>query len=298
MAQVKTAFGFVILALPVFLLERVLGDVWGSRLWAMLGVAFFLWAFISSLSAKKAWMRVVQILFLAAALVSVRPLQDWAFGSNVTQPQAHLNFTQVRNVDELQRALAQANGKPVMLDLYADWCVACKEFEKYTFSDPQVQSALKETVLLQANVTANNAEDKALLKTLNVLGYIALNRGEQINALWIVVASVCIYLIAYRFYGLFIARKVLSVDGTRMTPAVRHNDGLDYVPTDKKVLFGHHFAAIAGAGPLVGPVLAAQMGYLPGMIWILAGVVLAGAGSLSLPSVCKSASWSSFCVPG
>ena len=109
------------------------------------------------------------------------------------------------------------------------------------------------------------------------LGFIALNRGEQINALWIVVASVCIYLIAYRFYGRFIADKVLAVDATRMTPAVRHNDGLDYVPTDKKVLFGHHFAAIAGAGPLVGPVLAAQMGYLPGMIWILAGVVLAGA---------------------
>lgn len=109
------------------------------------------------------------------------------------------------------------------------------------------------------------------------LGYIALNRGEQINALWIVVASVCIYLIAYRFYGLYIAKNVLAVDPTRMTPAVRHNDGLDYVPTDKKVLFGHHFAAIAGAGPLVGPVLAAQMGYLPWMIWLLAGVVLAGA---------------------
>lgn len=93
------------------------------------------------------------------------------------------------------------------------------------------------------------------------LGYIALNRGEQINALWIVVASVCIYLIAYRFYGRYIAKNVLGVDATRMTPAVRHNDGLDYVPTDKKVLFGHHFAAIAGAGPLVGPVLAAQMGY-------------------------------------
>lgn len=74
------------------------------------------------------------------------------------------------------------------------------------------------------------------------LGYIALNRGEQINALWIVVASVCIYLIAYRFYGLYIAKNVLAVDPTRMTPAVRHNDGLDYVPTDKKVLFGHHFA--------------------------------------------------------
>ena len=109
------------------------------------------------------------------------------------------------------------------------------------------------------------------------LGYIALNRGEQINALWIVVAAVCIYLIAYRYYGLFIAKKVLQVDSTRMTPAIRHNDGLDYVPTDKKVLFGHHFAAIAGAGPLVGPVLAAEMGYLPGMLWLLAGVVLAGA---------------------
>ncbi|MFM5162166.1 pyruvate/proton symporter CstA [Aeromonas rivipollensis] len=109
------------------------------------------------------------------------------------------------------------------------------------------------------------------------LGYIALNRGEQINALWIVVAAVCVYLIAYRYYGLFIAKRVLAVDSTRMTPAVRHNDGLDYVPTDKKVLFGHHFAAIAGAGPLVGPVLAAQMGYLPGMLWLLAGVVLAGA---------------------
>ncbi len=170
MAQVKTAFGFVILALPVFLLERVLGDIWGIRLWAMLGVAFFSWAFIASLAAKNSWMRIVQILLLAAALVSVRPLQDWAFGAPAVQQQAHLNFTQVSNMDELHHALAQANGKPVMLDLYADWCVACKEFEKYTFSDPQVQNALKETVLLQANVTANNAGDKALLKSLNVLG--------------------------------------------------------------------------------------------------------------------------------
>lgn len=109
------------------------------------------------------------------------------------------------------------------------------------------------------------------------LGYIALNRGEKINALWIVVAAVCIYLIAYRYYALFIARKILVVDSTRMTPAIKHNDGLDYVPTNKYVLYGHHFAAIAGAGPLVGPVLAAQMGYLPGMLWLLAGVVFAGA---------------------
>ncbi|HDR2622730.1 TPA: protein-disulfide reductase DsbD [Enterobacter chuandaensis] len=170
METVKTAFGFVILALPVFLLERIIGDAWGLRLWAMLGVAFFSWAFIVSLGAKKAWMRLMQILLLAAALVSVRPLQDWAFGSPVGQTQAHLNFIHVKNVDELNSALAQAKGKPVMLDLYADWCVACKEFEKYTFSDPQVQNALKETVLLQANVTANNAQDKALLKHLTVLG--------------------------------------------------------------------------------------------------------------------------------
>lgn len=170
METVKTAFGFVILALPVFLLERILGDVWGMRLWAMLGVTFFAWAFIVSLEAKKACMRLVQILLLAAALVSVRPLQDWAFGSPVGQTQAHLNFIQIKNVDELNSALTEAKGKPVMLDLYADWCVACKEFEKYTFSDPQVQHGLNETLLLQANVTANSAQDKALLKHLNVLG--------------------------------------------------------------------------------------------------------------------------------
>jgi thiol:disulfide interchange protein DsbD len=170
METVKTAFGFVILALPVFLLERVVGDVWGLRLWAMLGVAFFSWAFIRSLNARTPWIRLVQILLLAAALVSVRPLQDWAFGAPTAQSQAHLNFTPVDNIDALHRALAQAEGKPVMLDLYADWCIACKEFEKYTFSDPQVQNALKETVLLQANVTANSPQDKALLKELNVLG--------------------------------------------------------------------------------------------------------------------------------
>ncbi|BAN24750.1 carbon starvation CstA family protein [Caballeronia insecticola] len=108
-------------------------------------------------------------------------------------------------------------------------------------------------------------------------GTIALAHGERISALWIVIAAVCVYLIAYRFYSRFIAAKVLQLDGLRMTPAVRHNDGLDYVPTNKYVLFGHHFAAIAGAGPLVGPVLAAQMGYTPGMLWILGGVVFAGA---------------------
>ncbi|HYI70442.1 MAG TPA: carbon starvation CstA family protein [Skermanella sp.] len=108
-------------------------------------------------------------------------------------------------------------------------------------------------------------------------GWIALNRGETINALWIVVAAVCVALLAYRFYSLFIAQTVLQLDPRRPTPAVRYNDGLDYVPTNRYVLFGHHFAAIAGAGPLVGPVLAAQLGYLPGTLWILVGVVFAGA---------------------
>ena len=170
MEHVKTAFGFVILALPVFLLERIIGDDWGVRLWSLLGVAFFSWAFITSLQAKHAWMRIGQIILLAAALVTVRPLQDWAFGVPHAQTQTHLNFTPVASVDALNQALAQAKGKPVMLDLYADWCVACKEFEKYTFSNQQVQQALGDTVLLQADVTANNAQDVALLKHLQVLG--------------------------------------------------------------------------------------------------------------------------------
>lgn len=109
------------------------------------------------------------------------------------------------------------------------------------------------------------------------IGVIALNRGESISAIWVVIAAVCVYVIAFRFYSQFIANRVLKLDATRMTPAYKYNDGLDHVPTNKYVLFGHHFAAIAGAGPLVGPILAAQMGYLPSMLWLLAGVVFAGA---------------------
>ncbi|HEI8866656.1 carbon starvation CstA family protein [Serratia sp. AKBS12] len=109
------------------------------------------------------------------------------------------------------------------------------------------------------------------------LGVVALRRGEHISALWIIVASIAVYLVAYRYYSLYIASKVMKLDASRATPAVVNNDGLNYVPTNKNVLFGHHFAAIAGAGPLVGPVLAAQVGYLPGTLWLLGGVVLAGA---------------------
>ena len=108
-------------------------------------------------------------------------------------------------------------------------------------------------------------------------GVVALVRGEQISAAWLIFAAVASYAIAYRFYARFIARKVLEVDPKRATPAERLDNSIDYQPTDRRVLFGHHFAAIAGAGPLVGPVLAAQMGYLPGTIWIIVGVIFAGA---------------------
>ncbi len=128
----------------------------------------------------------------------------------------------------------------------------------------------------------NNLPSRALWVGVALLGawafaVLALKQGETVNALWIVVAAVCVYLIAYRFYAQFIGKKVMQLDDNRPTPATLRNDGLDYVPTHKWVLFGHHFAAIAGAGPLVGPILAAQMGYLPGTLWILVGVVLGGA---------------------
>lgn len=108
-------------------------------------------------------------------------------------------------------------------------------------------------------------------------GIIALNRGESINSIWLITAALCIYAIGYRYYSKFIARRAFELDDNRKTPAEINNDGKDYVPTNKVVLFGHHFAAIAGAGPLVGPILAAQMGYLPGTLWLVVGVVLAGA---------------------
>jgi thiol:disulfide interchange protein DsbD len=172
MQYVKEGFGFVILALPVFLLERIIGDVWGLRLWSMLGVAFFGWALIISLKSQRGLVRVLQLLLLAALLVAGRPLQDWAFppqGGSAVQQHA-LAFHKINNVEELNAALQQAQGKRVMLDLYADWCVACKEFEKYTFTSPEVQNELKDTVLLQADVTQNNPQQVALLKRLQVLG--------------------------------------------------------------------------------------------------------------------------------
>src|SRR3954465_174074 len=136
---------------------------------------------------------------------------------------------------------------------------------------------------MSAEVTQTSAPQSKLLwigvALLGAVSFaiVALNRGEAVNAAWLVVAAVCVYFIAYRFYGLFVANRVRGVDAARPTPAPPHNDGRDYVPPNRYVLFGHHFAAIAGAGPLVGPVLAAQMGYLPGTLWIIAGAVFAGA---------------------
>src|SRR6188508_2451330 len=106
---------------------------------------------------------------------------------------------------------------------------------------------------------------------------LALSRGETINAAWLLTAAVCTYIIAYRLYSKIVATKIFALDDERPTPAVRLNDGRDYTPTNKWIAFGHHFAAIAGPGPLVGPTLAAQFGFLPGALWILIGVVLGGA---------------------
>lgn len=132
---------------------------------------------------------------------------------------------------------------------------------------------------IQAKTTLSSKILWSLVAIIGAIsfGILAVSRGEHVNAVWLVLAAVCVYSIAYRFYSLFIATKVFELNPKRLTPAHRLNDGLDYVPTNKYVLFGHHFAAIAGAGPLVGPILAAQMGYLPGTIWLLVGVVIAGA---------------------
>src|SRR3990170_2518567 len=127
---------------------------------------------------------------------------------------------------------------------------------------------------------------KKLLKTLlwtaialagaGALGAIALARGERVSATWFIIAAGCFYLVGYRFYSAFLAARVLALDETRATPAERHDDGRDFVPTNKWVLMGHHFAAIAGPWPLIGPTLAAQFGYLPGTLWLIVGAVLGG----------------------
>ena len=174
METVKKLFGFVMLALPVFLISRILPDEWTPRLWAMLGTAFFIWFAFQMPKNGTGW--VFRILFLVAAMISVKPLQTWVWGETST-PSAvenkvvsHVEFKKVKSEAELQQVLAENNKPLVMLDLYADWCVACKEFEKETFSDPSVQKAFGDMLLLQVDMTKNSEENRALMTKYKVLG--------------------------------------------------------------------------------------------------------------------------------
>ena len=174
METVKKLFGFVMLALPVFLISRILPDEWTPRLWAMLGTAFFIWFAFQMPKNGTGW--VFRILFLVAAMISVKPLQTWVWGEP-SIPSAvenkvvsHVEFKKVKSEAELQQALSENNKSLVMLDLYADWCVACKEFEKETFSDPSVQKAFGDMLLLQVDMTKNSEENRALMTKYKVLG--------------------------------------------------------------------------------------------------------------------------------
>ena len=174
METVKKLFGFVMLALPVFLISRILPDEWTPRLWAMLDTAFFIWFAFQMPKNGTGW--VFRILFLVAAMISVKPLQTWVWGESQA-PSAvenkaisHIEFKRVKSEAELQQVLAENNKPLVMLDLYADWCVACKEFEKETFSDPSVQKAFGDMLLLQVDMTKNSEENRALMTKYKVLG--------------------------------------------------------------------------------------------------------------------------------
>src|SRR3990167_4070716 len=151
----------------------------------------------------------------------------------------------------------------------------CTILQRYFMKDCAVNmkttiSAMKLSTIITAILAVAGAFSLAVVTQI-------INPAEKVNALWLVVAAACIFVITYRLYGSFITARVLALDDRRITPSKRMADGRDYHPTHKLVLFGHHFAAIAGAGPLIGPVLAAQFGYLPGFLWILIGAALGGA---------------------
>ena len=175
MNTVKQTFGFVMLALPVFLLSRILPEVWEPRLWAGLATVFFIWFALQM--PKSGFGYAIKIISFALAMVSVQPLQNWIWQTQTTtqsavenKPVSQVKFKQIKNIEELDRTLAENPHSIAMLDLYADWCVACKEFEKLTFSDPKVQQQFQNILLLQVNMTKNSPENKALMERFNVMG--------------------------------------------------------------------------------------------------------------------------------
>ncbi|EOV6310781.1 protein-disulfide reductase DsbD [Vibrio parahaemolyticus] len=190
MDRVKTLFGFILLAAPIFLLERILPEMWSTALWSALGIAAFGWLYhIKNSLEFGGWKQsAIGIIAVLGLFASAQPALNYWFGNHETQAQqTTVSFTRIANVAELedQLALAKAAGKPVMLDFYADWCVACKEFEKYTFHDPKVEAKLQDFVLLQADVTKNQVQDIELLKHMNVLGLPTIEfwdaKGEHVS---------------------------------------------------------------------------------------------------------------------
>ena len=175
METVKSSLALWMLALPVFLISRILPDEWTPRLWAMLGTAFFIWFAFQMPKNGTGW--VFRILFLVAAMISVKPLQTWVWGESQApsavenKAVSHVEFKKVKSEAELQQVLVENNKPLVMLDLYADWCVACKEFEKETFSDQSVQKAFGDMLLLQVDMTKNSEENRALMAKYKVLGF-------------------------------------------------------------------------------------------------------------------------------